>query len=76
MTRSITAIQRELADVRRHLVDAPPHSATGVREHLDARLDALNRELQRAQAAQREASAAAQPGSVPSTDTNDSISPG
>ncbi len=66
MTRSITAIQRELADVQRHLVEAPPHSASGVREHLDARLDALRRELERAR----------QSSSVPSTDTNDSISPG
>lgn len=67
MNRSVTAIQRELADVQRHLVEAPPHSASGVREHLDARLDALRRELERARR---------QSSSDPSTDTNDNISPG
>jgi hypothetical protein len=48
-TRSIAVIQRELREVERHLVDVPPHHGGG-RADLQAKADALRRELARAQA--------------------------
>lgn len=45
--RSVSVIQSELADVRRYLAEAPPHSGHGVREDLGARVTALERELSR-----------------------------
>jgi hypothetical protein len=43
--RPLTTILAELAEVRRHLHDAPPHHGTGVRESLAARQRELEREL-------------------------------
>lgn len=43
--RSVTAILDELATVERYLVDAPPHSGSGHREHLAQRVGELRREL-------------------------------
>lgn len=47
--RSVSVIQAELADVRRYLAEAPPHSGHGVREDLGARVTQLERELSRSQ---------------------------
>ena len=43
--RPVTAILDELATVERYLVDAPPHSGSGHREHLARRVAELRREL-------------------------------
>lgn len=67
-SRSMRDILDDLATVERYLVDAPPHSGSGHRDELFRRVEALRRELAAARAAQ--------PSSEPSTDTNDSISPG
>lgn len=48
--RSVTAILDELATVERYLVDAPPHSGSGHREHLAQRVGELRRELAAARA--------------------------
>jgi hypothetical protein len=66
--RPIATILDDLATVERYLVDAPPHSGSGHRDELFRRVEALRRELAVARAAQ--------PRSEPSTETNDSISPG
>jgi hypothetical protein len=70
--RPIPDILDDLATVERYLVDAPPHSGSGHRDELFRRAEALRREL----AAARSAAQAPQSSSEPSTDTNDSISPG
>jgi hypothetical protein len=70
--RPIPDILDDIATVERYLVDAPPHSGSGHRDDLFHRVEALRRELVAARAAAR----AAQSSSEPSTDTNDSISPG
>ncbi|MFO7778445.1 MAG: hypothetical protein R6V28_08845 [Nitriliruptoraceae bacterium] len=44
-TRPPSAIRAELADLRRHLVETPPHHGAGVREVLTARIALLEREL-------------------------------
>lgn len=51
--RPVPRIAAELAEVRRHLVDAPPHHGAGVRAALADRLAALERELAVARAAAR-----------------------
>lgn len=51
--RSIAVITAELAEVRRHLTDVPPHHGGG-RAALEARADALHRELARAEHARRQ----------------------
>lgn len=51
--RSIGTIEAELRDVERHLADAPPHSASGLRDELQARAARLRRELAEARAATR-----------------------
>lgn len=66
--RPIPVILDDIATVERYLVDAPPHSGSGHRDDLFHRVEALRRELAAARAAQSS--------SEPSTDTNDSISPG
>ncbi|MTV24193.1 hypothetical protein FTX61_01970 [Nitriliruptoraceae bacterium ZYF776] len=43
--RSAAAVQAELADVERYLRETPPHSGSGVRAQLEARRQALQREL-------------------------------
>ena len=43
--RSRSRVLAELADVRRHLRDAPPHHGQGLRDALQRRLDRLEREL-------------------------------
>lgn len=43
--RPVAAIRAELADVERFLRDAPPHSGSGARTKLEARLAVLRREL-------------------------------
>ena len=48
--RSVTEILDELATVERYLVDAPPHSGSGHREHLAQRVGELRRELAAARA--------------------------
>ena len=55
-TRPITKIEAELRDVERHLTDAPPHSASGLRDELQARAARLRRELSEARAAARQPS--------------------
>lgn len=50
--RSIAVIRAELDEVERHLVDVPPHHGGG-RADLEARADALRRELARADTARR-----------------------
>lgn len=49
--RSIATIQSELAEVRRHLVDVPPHSGQGLRDELADRINRLERELAAARTA-------------------------
>lgn len=51
--RSIGTIEAELRDVERHLTDAPPHSASGLRDELQARAARLRRELAEARAVAR-----------------------
>jgi len=46
--RSIATIEAELREVERHLTDVPPHSASGLRDELQARAESLRQELQRA----------------------------
>jgi hypothetical protein len=43
--RSIPTILAELAEVRRHLHDAPPHHGSGTRDALTRRQGELEREL-------------------------------
>lgn len=43
--RPIPVIQAQIAEVSRHLHDAPPHHGSGTRESLAARLHALQAEL-------------------------------
>jgi hypothetical protein len=47
--RTVPVIAAELADVRRHLVDVPPHHGGGG-DHLERRVRELERELARARA--------------------------
>lgn len=49
--RPVTVILDELATVERYLVDAPPHSGSGLREELSRRAEALRRELAEARRA-------------------------
>ncbi len=50
--RPVAAILREIRDVEAYLRDAPPHSGQGLRASLDAKLDALRRELRAARSAE------------------------
>lgn len=51
--RSIAVITAELREVQRHLRDVPPHHGGG-RAELEARADALRRELAQAEQARRQ----------------------
>jgi hypothetical protein len=51
--RPVPRITAELAEVRRHLVDAPPHHGAGVRAALQDRVASLERELAAARNAAR-----------------------
>ncbi len=43
--RTASAIRAELTDLRRYLVETPPHHGAGVRDALVARIALLEREL-------------------------------
>jgi hypothetical protein len=43
--RPASAIRAELTDLRRYLVETPPHHGAGVRDALVARIALLEREL-------------------------------
>lgn len=45
--RPVSVIRAELGEVRRHLVDAPPHHGAGIREALHRQLRSLEHELAR-----------------------------
>ncbi len=45
--RGRAVIAGELAELRRHLVDVPPHHAAGTRRALEERIRRLERELAR-----------------------------
>jgi hypothetical protein len=49
--RTIPVVEAEVAAVRRHLHDAPPHHGSGTRAALEERLGRLERELARLRAA-------------------------
>lgn len=49
--RTVAVVAAELAEVRRHLVDAPPHHGAGTRAALHDRLTSLERELAGARSA-------------------------
>lgn len=51
--RDRATVSREIAEVERYLVDLPPHSGSGHRDELHAKLDRLRRELARIDAARR-----------------------
>lgn len=50
--RRVAVIQSEIAEIRRHLTDVPPHSGSGIRDDLHAKLNGLERELAQARAAE------------------------
>jgi hypothetical protein len=62
--RPVPRIAAELAEVRRHLVDAPPHHGAGVRDALRDRAAALERELDAARVATARAAGSAPSGSA------------
>ncbi|MGA1077518.1 MAG: hypothetical protein ACO3VG_00825 [Nitriliruptoraceae bacterium] len=47
MSRSDAELRADIADLERHLVDAPPHPGRGPRRALEERLDDLRAELHR-----------------------------
>lgn len=51
--RPPSQILADIADIRRHLVDAPPHSGAGTRQRLQQHLEALERELRSAHAKEK-----------------------
>ncbi len=52
--RSSPTVLAELAEVRRHLLETPPHHGAGVRESLQATARRLERELAAARATEAE----------------------
>lgn len=47
--RTVAALRAELDDLRRHLVDTPPHHGSGTRRSVEERIAALEAALRRAE---------------------------